>query len=119
MPRSANRIIPVRQRGHPTGYVVDSAGRVKTRLESTALPLAISPDTESPAAGAISLEPGKIVVLVTDGIQEAISPAGEPFGTDRMLEVVRAHRTRNAAEIVESLYRAVCEFPTMRNQSMT
>ena len=96
--------------GHPTGYVLDSTGRVKIRLESTAPPLAISPSMEFPAAGAISLEPGDIVVLLTDGIQEEMSPLGEQFGTDRMLDVVRAHRTRKAAEIVESLYRAVCEF---------
>ena len=56
------------------------------------------------------LEPGDIVVLVTDGIQEAMSPTGEQFGTERLVEVVRAHRTRKAAQIVESLYRAVCEF---------
>jgi serine phosphatase RsbU (regulator of sigma subunit) len=96
--------------GHPTGYVLDSAGIVKARLESRALPLAVFPVTEFPAAGPIVLQPGDIVVLLTDGIQEAMSPAGEQFGTDRLLEVVRAHRTLKAAQIVESLYRAVCEF---------
>ena len=95
---------------HPTGYVLDSAGIVKARLESTALPLAIFPDTEFPTGDPITLEPGDVVVLVTDGIQEAISPTGEPFGTDRLLEVVRANRTKKAAQIVESLYRTVCEF---------
>ena len=96
--------------GHPTGYILDSSGAVKARLESTAPPLAISPATEFPAADPITLDPGDIVVLLTDGIQEAMSPAEEQFGTDRVLEVVRAHRTRKAAQIVESLYRAVCEF---------
>jgi sigma-B regulation protein RsbU (phosphoserine phosphatase) len=95
---------------HPTGYVLDPTGTVKAQLESTALPLAIFPDTEFPTADPITLEPGDVVVLVTDGIQEAISPTGEPFGTDRLLEVVRANRTKKAAQIVESLYRAVCEF---------
>jgi serine phosphatase RsbU (regulator of sigma subunit) len=95
---------------HPAGYVLDSTGIVKARLESTALPLAIFPDTEFPTGDPITLEPGDVVLLVTDGIQEAISPTDEPFGTDRLLEVVCANRTKKAAQIVESLYRAVCEF---------
>ena len=77
--------------GHPTGYVLNSSGVVRARLESTAPPLAVSPASEAfPAAAPIILEPGDIVVLLTDGIQEEISPQGEPFGTDRILEVVRA-----------------------------
>ncbi len=96
--------------GNPTGYVLDASGVVKARLRSTAPLLAISPAMEFPAAAPILLQPGDIVVLLTDGIQEALSPQREPFGTDRLLEVVRAQRTRKAAEIVESLYRAVCEF---------
>jgi len=61
-------------------------------------------------ANPITLDPGDIVVLLTDGLQEAMSPAHEQFGRDRVLEVVRAHRTRKAAQIVESLYLAVCDF---------
>ena len=52
--------------------------------------LCSSSTTEFPAADPITLEPGDIVVLVTDGIQEAMSPTGEQFGTERLLEVVRA-----------------------------
>ena len=107
---SQSRLFHYASAGHPTGYVLDSSGVVKARLESTAPPLAISTATEFPASNPITLEPGDIAVLLTDGIQEAMSPTGEPFGTERLLEVVRAHRTRRAAQIVESLYRAVCEF---------
>jgi len=96
--------------GHPAGYVLDSSGIVKARLTSTAPPLAISAATEFPAADPITLAPGDIVVLLTDGIQEAMSPAEEQFGTARLLEVVRAHRANTAAQVVESLYRAVCQF---------
>ncbi len=42
--------------GHPTGYVLDSAGAVKARLESTAPPLAVSPASEEfPAADPVIL----------------------------------------------------------------
>ena len=96
--------------GHPDCYVLGSSGAVKARLESTALPLAISPTTEFPTANPITLDPGDIVVLLTDGLQEAMSPTHEQFGRDRVLEIVRAHRTRKAAQIVERLYLAVCNF---------
>lgn len=96
--------------GHPTGYVLDASNAVKARLESTAPPLAISPATEFPAAEPVALARGDIVVLLTDGILEAMSPADELFGTDRVLEIVRANRAKKASQIVECLHRAVCEF---------
>jgi sigma-B regulation protein RsbU (phosphoserine phosphatase) len=96
--------------GHQTGYVLDASGRVKARLESTTLPLAILPGAEFPTADPIPLEPGNIVLLLTDGIPETRSPQDAPFGTERVLQVVRDNRGRTAREITESLYRAVCEF---------
>ena len=100
--------------GHPTGYILDSMGAVKAHLKSMAPPLAIFPAAEFPVADPVTLVPGDIVVLLTDGIQEAISPAGEPFGTARLLDAVRTHRTRTAAQIVEDLYQAVCDFSQRR-----
>ena len=96
--------------GHATGYVLDISGRVKARLESTALPLAILPDAEFPTADPIALEPGDIVLLLTDGIPEARSSEDVPFGDQRALEIVRENRDRTAREITESLYRAVRDF---------
>ena len=96
--------------GHPDCYILDFSGDVKARLESTGPLLAVSSVAEFPTAGPIILEPGDILVLLTDGIQEAISPLGGLFGKDRLLEVVRAHRTKKAAQIVKSLYLAVREF---------
>ena len=96
--------------GHATGYVLDFSGRVKARLESTALPLAILPDAEFPTAGPIALEPGDIVLLLTDGIPEARSPQDALFGDQRALEIVRENRDRTAREITERLYRAVHDF---------
>jgi serine phosphatase RsbU (regulator of sigma subunit) len=36
-----------------------------------------------------TLEPGDLVVLVTDGVDEAMNPAGELYGRDRLLAFVR------------------------------
>lgn len=96
--------------GHPTGYVLDRFGAVKARLESTAPPLAVLPEAQFPAENSVPLEPGDTVLLLTDGVLEARSPEGAPFGEERVLEVVSASRGKTAAEIVESLFRATSGF---------
>ncbi len=58
----------------------------------------------------MSLESGDLLLLVTDGILEAQSPAGDAFGTDRLLDTVRAAQTGTAAEIVGRLFHAVRKF---------
>jgi len=96
--------------GHPTGYVLDSSGDVKDRLESTDFPLGIIPDTGFPVHDCITLEPGNLVLLLTDGAAEARSRDDRMFGTEQVLEIVRSNRSKTSAQIVMSLYRAVQRF---------
>jgi len=100
--------------GHPAGYILDASGSVKACLESTSVPLGIWPDVDFPPGDPVMLEPGDLVLLITDGILEARSPTGDYFGTGRALEVVRAHRGQAAGEIIEALYWAVLEFSESR-----
>ncbi|NUQ66461.1 MAG: SpoIIE family protein phosphatase [Pirellulales bacterium] len=96
--------------GHPAGYVLDREGRVKACLESTSFPLGIVADAEFAAGVPRELEPGDLVLLLTDGITEARSPAGEMFGIQRTLSLVRENRELPSDEIVRLLYEAVREF---------
>jgi PAS domain S-box-containing protein len=96
--------------GHPTGYVLDAAGNVKSSLESTAAPLGLLTQEQFVSAGPVLLEPGDLLLLITDGVLEAISPEEEPFGIERMLQVVRKHRHQTSREIIEQLYQAVIGF---------
>ena len=108
-PRS--RSLTYASAGHPTGYVLSASGEVRHRLESTAPPLGVLADAAFPGQGPVTLEPGDVVLLVTDGVLEARSPDGtEEFGTRRTLEVAVANRERTAAEIIAAIYRAVCRF---------
>src|SRR5207247_5598251 len=92
---------------HPSGYVLDAAGHVKCQLKRLGVPLGIQPEIEYVTGPSISLSAGDIVLLLTDGIEEAMSPENAFFGVDQILDVVRAHAGRTAGEIVEALYRAV------------
>lgn len=95
--------------GHPSGYLLDAAGRVKASLESSVIALGILPDLKFPPAEIVALEPGDLLVLVTDGVLEAQTADGTQFGTERMLETVRVNRHRPAREIVDTLFRQVRE----------
>ncbi len=96
--------------GHPAGYVLGRDGSVRATLESTGLPLGILDDAEFPEAEAVALEPGDLVLLLTDGIIEAAGADRDQFGTERALDVVRAHRDEPAGRIVAALHQAVRDF---------
>jgi sigma-B regulation protein RsbU (phosphoserine phosphatase) len=51
--------------------------------------LGLFPETEFQEA-AIDLRPGDLLVAFTDGVTDALNPAGEEFGEERLKEVLRA-----------------------------
>ena len=83
---------------------------MKARLKRLGVPLGFQPGIDYSSSPVISLSAGDIVLLLTDGIEEAMSPDNVFFGVEQILEVVRAHSERTAGEIVEALYRAVRDF---------
>jgi sigma-B regulation protein RsbU (phosphoserine phosphatase) len=96
--------------GHSTGHVLDASGKVKALLPRTGIPLGMRPDTQYTASAPINLDPGDIVVLLTDGIEESLGADGTLFGTERALEIVREHRDKPAQQVVEEIYQAVRKF---------
>jgi PAS domain S-box-containing protein len=96
--------------GHPAGYVLGADGAVKHKLRRTGIALGLGPDTTYAAAPEIELARGDLLLLVTDGLAEAQGPDESLFGTERILDTVRARQNRPAREIVEALYQAVREF---------
>ncbi len=96
--------------GHPPGYVLDHSGAVKQVLTGTGLPLGFFPDWERDPGIDVSLEPGDLMVLFTDGITEAENQSGDLFGTERILAFVSAHRHETSHDIVHGLCLAVRRF---------
>jgi phosphoserine phosphatase RsbU/P len=54
----------------------------------------------------MNLEPGELVVWLSDGLIEASDPAGTPFGYDRVVEALRGPRA-GAAEVRDRLLAAI------------
>jgi len=105
--------------GHES-YVLHTSGET-TSLESTGLPLGFLKERPICTAPAIALQPGELVLLVSDGIFECVSPDRKIFGLPQTLDVVRANRHLSAVEIVAALCRAAQEFsqPASQNDDIT
>ena len=74
------------------------------------MPLGVMPNIVFDAAPPIALEPGELVLLLTDGIMEARAADDRIFGIERAIDSVRANRAKIAREIVDTLYYTVCDF---------
>ena len=103
--------------GHPAGYVLDAAGAIRAVLKRTGIPLGMRPDTNYITAPELILDPGNMVLLLTDGIEETSAPDGTLFGLDRILKVVRENQARPAREIVQTLYEAARAFAAQSPQT--
>jgi sigma-B regulation protein RsbU (phosphoserine phosphatase) len=107
--------------GHCPGYVLDGRGRVRKILDSSAMPLGIDRGCEYPTSGPVSLCPGELIVLFSDGLVEAAAPGGKPFGTERVINVVRAYMHEPPDTILTALLQAVNGFsqPSAQVDDMT
>lgn len=56
----------------------------------------------------ITLEPGDVVVMYTDGISECPSPAGPLYGIDRIRRIIAA--AKNARDVTKNILKDVSEF---------
>jgi PAS domain S-box-containing protein len=96
--------------GHPSGFVFNHKGEVKNLLHGTGIPLGIAPDMSYDTDNLITLDPGDMVLLVSDGVLEAQSPDKEFFGDGQTIEVIRKHSTKSAREILQHLHKALLDF---------
>jgi sigma-B regulation protein RsbU (phosphoserine phosphatase) len=92
--------------GHPSPLLVGPDGRSRPVPCSPALPVGFG-GAESPPLTTVPLEPGDRLLLFSDGVVENRTPAGEPFGEDRLREAFRRECAagRTASETVRQLSR--------------
>jgi len=103
--------------GHTPGFILGRNGEIRRMLESIDVPLGFMEDYTFTPSDEISLEPGDVLALLTDGIVEAENPGQEFFGVERTITYIREHRGESASEIVNGLYRAVRKFSDGMPQS--
>jgi sigma-B regulation protein RsbU (phosphoserine phosphatase) len=85
-------------------------------LRSHSLPLGVEQTLSPCRTSKITLEAGDILVVPTDGAEEAMSGDGRQFGRERIFDLVRNNRDKPAVEIVETLFRGARDFAEGRRQ---
>ncbi len=83
--------------------------RMVTRLKSTGAPLGIDEGCVFRSA-ALRMEPGDKLVLVTDGVTEAMNAAKEEYGEPRFVSAVEAAAQASPRELLSALLASVDDF---------
>jgi serine phosphatase RsbU (regulator of sigma subunit) len=95
--------------GHNPPLIFSRDGSKVQELESVNLPLGII-ETEAYDASEIMLEEGDMLVGFSDGITEAMNPAGEPFDDPRLLSSLQQHIDLPAGDLVKAIEQTVDEY---------
>jgi len=110
--------------GHNPPFLLRADGRIE-RLEAGGLILGFLSDQQY-GQQSVTIDPGDLLVLFTDGITEAAGPSpegrsGNLFGEERLIDVLRAHRSEPAGEIQAAILRAISEhtFGLPQNDDIT
>jgi sigma-B regulation protein RsbU (phosphoserine phosphatase) len=91
--------------GHDSPKLLGADGNMR-RLEAGGVVLSILEHFPYEEA-LLTLAPGDLLVLYSDGVTEAGNTQQEFFGEPRLMEVIRQHRNAPAVEIIEHIVAAV------------
>jgi sigma-B regulation protein RsbU (phosphoserine phosphatase) len=101
----ASRRLAYVNAGHVPPYLV-RPGAAPQRLDAGGPVLGLI-DHCGYETGEVSLHPGEVLAMVTDGATEARSPEEEEFGDERVVDLLCRDAGRPASEILRSLVEAV------------
>ena len=96
--------------GHNAPLLFRANGDLE-RLASTATVIGLFPSWKCETRF-VTLQPGDLLVIFTDGVTEANDAAGNEFGETRLIETVGAHRDLAPAELIQAIQVAVKGFST-------
>jgi sigma-B regulation protein RsbU (phosphoserine phosphatase) len=94
--------------GHNPPMVIRRDGSI-TWLRAGGVPVGIFPDSAYPQE-AIQLNPGDLILAYTDGVTEAVNPAGDEWGAESLRKSVVGSEARCAADIVDAVFTSMDEF---------
>jgi sigma-B regulation protein RsbU (phosphoserine phosphatase) len=100
--------------GHNVPILLRADGRLE-RLERGGLPFGI--DSQAPYdIGEVTLAPGDLLLIFTDGLVEAVNERGEEYGEPRLLSVIPVLRSYTAKNGVAALMNELNRFTGMAHQ---
>jgi len=96
--------------GHNAPLLFRANGSLE-RLTSTSTVIGLFPDWKC-VTRRITLAPGDLLVIYTDGVTEANNANDEEFGEARLIETVRANPSLPPTGVVTAIQNAVQQFST-------
>ena len=102
---ATNHSLSYANAGHNPALLLDTNGDIRF-LDRGGLPLGMFRETRYHEYY-LSLEPGEILVLYTDGVTEAMNPKGEEFGRDRLARAVKSAAHLTARELIAAVHEEV------------
>ena len=103
------RLLRFTNAGHTLPFLYRPSTRSCASLFNTNFPLGVfEPFTYQESA--IRLEKGDVLVLYTDGVSEAMNANREPFGTERIVDLILRHGAASPKELLDALMDAVRQF---------
>jgi len=90
--------------GHDPAIVYDPKSDIFEELRGPAgVPIGVVPDCCYEENEKVGLEKGQIIVISTDGINEAVNPQKEMYGKEPVLNTIRKNKNGTAEEILEAI----------------
>jgi phosphoserine phosphatase RsbU/P len=105
---ASNGTLSYSNAGHNPPLLVNATGTARF-IEKGEQPLGMFRETRYHEYY-LEFEPGDVLVMYTDGATEALSPAGEEFGRDRLAQAVKENYDHPAREMIASLQMAVLDW---------
>ncbi|HEX8749099.1 MAG TPA: GAF domain-containing SpoIIE family protein phosphatase [Pyrinomonadaceae bacterium] len=105
---ASNKTLAYTNAGHNPPLVLEKDGR-KRFMERGGLPLGMFRDTRY-YEYYMSVEPGQVIVLYTDGVTEAASPEGEEYGRERLAQAALEAQDLSAREMISRIHKDVIDW---------
>ncbi len=95
--------------GHNLPVLLSSSEKKATRLPKGGTALGISASSRL-SDHQVAIQPGDTVAFYTDGVTESLSPDGELYGEERLLNALEAAPAGNAAALIDYLRHQLNDF---------
>ncbi len=88
----------------------DARGNCFVEYQADTTPLGIMPELDVTLGEPIRMAPGDIVAVMSDGVFEAANAEGDPFGVERVKQVLSGQREATPAQMLEALRASLALF---------
>ncbi len=105
---ASNRTLAYTNAGHNPPLLMDAEGKA-TFIDRGGVPLGMFRDTRY-YEYYLTIEPGQLLLLYTDGVTEANNPEGEEYGSDRLVRAMKDARHLSARALIDFIQHDVIEW---------